>query len=134
MRRRLAIFGFVVLAAYWAALFVATHTPDVEGTDIFNHADKVAHACAYAILAWLGAMVLRILHWPTLAICVTVFLVCTTYGAVDEWLQQYADRHANPWDWIADVVGTVLGLAIFLLTHNEIRNDYTRFVPPKPDS
>ena len=126
MRRRLAIVALIVLLAYWATLFVATHTPDLRDANLFPYSDKFAHAVAYALLAWLGAMVLRILHWPLNRICVTVFVVCATYGAIDEWLQQYTRRRADPVDWMADVVGTILGLIVFMFTHNAIRNFYLR--------
>lgn len=131
MRRRLAIIAVTVLVVYWTALFIATHVPDSTGGEGFRHADKLAHAGAYAILAWLAAMVLRIAHWPVLRICLTVLAVCAIYGALDEWLQGFTKRTASPFDWVADVVGAALGLIVFLMTHNRIRQLYRRRVEKK---
>ena len=126
MRRRLAFIAVTVLVVYWMALFTATHVPELPDVQSFENADKVAHTCGYAILAWMAAMVLRIAHWPVLRICVTVFAVCAIYGALDEWLQGFTRRHSDPWDWAADLVGTTIGLIIFLLTYKTIRRTYLR--------
>jgi VanZ family protein len=117
----LTIVAIVVLVVYWGALFVATHTPDIGDGQLFQYADKVAHACAYALLAWMAAMVLRVFHWPLRWICVCVFVVCATYGAIDEWLQQYTKRRSDINDWLADIIGITVGLTLFLLTHRVVR-------------
>ena len=124
--RRLTIFAAVILLVYWLALFVATHVPDVPNKTGLPYGDKLAHTVAYAILAWLAAMVLRILHWPLTRICVTVFMTCAIYGAIDEWLQQYTGRRSDVLDWTADVVGASIGLAIFLVSHETVRRAYYR--------
>ena len=126
MRRRIGIVAVTVLLVYWAVLFVLTHWPDTSGEKGLPYVDKIGHAGAYAILAWLAAMVLRIARWPLLQICLFVLVGCLVYGAVDEWLQQYTQRTASLWDWLADAVGTTIGIAFFLMTHERVRQNYLR--------
>ena len=127
MRRWLTIVAVFVLVVYWSAMFVATHIPDIPKGVSFRYADKIAHAGAYAILAWLAAMVLRIARWPVARICVTVFAACAIYGAIDEWLQGFTQRTTSLHDWFADLVGAALGLIAFLLTHKLLRGLYLRW-------
>ena len=131
--RRLTIFAAFVLLVYWLALFVATHVPELPARSTLPYGDKIAHAVAYAILAWLAAMVLRIMHWPLLRIGINVLISCAVYGAVDEWLQQFAGRRSDVLAWTADIVGAVMGLIIFLLSHAAIRRAYYQLLPPTKD-
>lgn len=123
MRNRLTKAALLALIAYWAALFIATHTPQGD-VAAFPHADKLAHLAAYGALAWLAAMTLRLRQWPLRRTYVVVFIVCVVYGAVDEWLQQYVGRMTDFQDWLADTAGAALGLVLFAYTHQRVRSLY----------
>jgi len=105
----------LVLAGYWIALFVATHlpptTPFLPGPAI----DKLVHALVYAVLAGLlatawelaaGVLALRHLCWA--------WVVVAMYGALDEITQIPVGRECSFWDWSADAIGAVVGLALFV--------------------
>lgn len=114
-RSKLAVLSQVALAAYWLVLFIATHLP--AGTRYLprQNVDKVDHFFGYALLALLivttwqlvaGYLTTRHLCWAWVAI---VF-----YGAIDEITQIPVGRECSLWDWLADAVGAVLGLLIFV--------------------
>lgn len=124
MARRLPQFALVTLAAYWLLLFVLTHLPDLPVEGGFSSADKVAHLCAYAILAWLAAMALRVWQVRLPAILLIVLLGGAAYGAVDEVLQGFTGRETEVYDWVADVIGLTAGLLLFLATHRMLRRVY----------
>ena len=107
----------LLLAAYWIALFVATHVPQEQlpKEPIFPYADKLAHLIAYALLAIVAAAAWtwrRRLHSREFAI---LFAGLAGYAVVDELLQLLPSvrRRADPLDWLADAVGTAVGLAVF---------------------
>ena len=121
MRRRLTIAAIAILIAYWGFMFFATHTTSLNQSRLLEHGDKFAHFAAYAVLAWLLAMVLRGLDVPLRRACLIVVVVGAAYAAIDEWLQQFTRRHADFYDWLADVIGIGFGLIVVCLTHNMVR-------------
>jgi len=76
--------------------------------------DKVLHAGAYGMLAGLAIRAFhgglgRLARWPT----VFAMLLTIGYGMLDEIHQsQVAGRDASILDWIADVVGAGLSVAV----------------------
>ncbi len=124
MARRLPQFALLTLAAYWLLLFVLTHVPNLPVEGGFSNADKVAHFLAYALLAWLAAMALRVWHIRIPAILLVVLLGGAAYGALDEFLQGFTGRDTDVYDWVADVLGLSAGLLLFLATHRMLRKMY----------
>ena len=103
----------LVLAAYWLALFAATHLPGKEGGGAFLHWDKVAHFCAYFGLAVLLAWVLAGSWGPRWPVYAVVFGIIAGYGALDEGLQRFVPgRSADLYDWLADMAGGICGLVV----------------------
>ena len=76
--------------------------------------DKVLHAAAYAILAGLAIRAFhgglgRLALWPT----VFALLLTVAYGMLDEIHQsRVAGRDASVLDWVADVTGAGLSVAL----------------------
>jgi VanZ family protein len=113
-----------LLAAYWIALFTATHLPPnvpiVPGTG----GDKVAHLVAYAILAFLIAC-----YWQASAGRLGrehyfwIVVVCAAFGVVDELLQIPVGRDASTFDWVTDLLGAILGVGAFA-TWNRFRGPH----------
>ena len=116
---RLQWFSYPLLGAYWLALAVSTHTP-IQGLDFPQtpHSDKMMHFVAFAGLAFLLAWSLqRHIRSPLLhALC--VLLIASGYSVVDEVTQGLVPgRVPDFWDAIADTIGAVIGLFLFLLTN-----------------
>ncbi len=104
----------VALAVYWTALLVATHWPRLEPPLDMPHSDKYVHTAAYAGLALLAAGAWS-LHRPlTWRAAAGLLVGLSVYGALDEITQPITSRHADVADWLADIGGTLLGMAAFL--------------------
>ena len=100
-------FFMVLLGLYWLALFLGTHVPVSLKTG--QGGDKVLHFLAYTGLAFLMALVLGG-HRPTWRAFVLVLLATLAYAGFDEFSQLLVGRHCDFWDFVADFMGTVLGL------------------------
>jgi len=99
------------LAAYWLLLYGSTHWPQPPAT-LLSRSDKLIHAVAYGILAVLIGVNVALrtrLTWRHYALIV---LGLAAFGTFDEITQIPVGRHCDPKDWLADMVGTLIGLAI----------------------
>ena len=107
-------------AALWAAvLFLLS---ELEGTSALLPAgvDKLVHGGLYSILglslAWGRA---RTGFTGSTAL---LLIIGAGDGALDEWHQSFVPgRDANLGDWMADVVGVMLGLMLFARFHSSSR-------------
>ncbi len=104
-----AVTGALIL--YWLALFVGTHVPLSVG-NVGGHGDKLVHWVSYAGLAFLCGLAVslhRPLSWRAWLLLAAAL---AAYAAVDELLQiPVPGRYGDPWDWVADLVGILPGLA-----------------------
>ena len=107
---RIARYGTVLLLL---AMFVGTHIPS-QGISSFSVSDKVLHLTAYMALtisiltSWeFSTGLLRPTHY------FTVWLFGTIYGAFDEITQIPVGRSCDEMDWLADILGIVIGLTLF---------------------
>jgi len=79
----------------------------------FSGFDKLAHFCVFGLIATLLFRPLRLpfglsRRW-LLAMAGTLL-----FGALDELLQYFNPaRSFDPWDWVADVSGAALALALY---------------------
>ena len=127
--RRLAARARTLAVLYLLVLFVATHIP-LHAVARMPASDKFMHTIAYALLTFavltgweLTTGVLQAKHY------FAVWLVGTVYGAFDEVTQIPVGRFADMNDWLADVVGILVGLTVFRLSRVWI---YRIFVPDSP--
>jgi VanZ family protein len=100
-------------------------------TDI-PYNDKLAHAIAYAGLAFWLTMALYILrpfrwHWMLVAMA-----IAATYGMLDELTQSLVGRDTDVRDWIADVLGALGGTAAGLIAFLILRS-IRRWLRPLPE-
>ena len=105
----------IVTAAYAIALVVATHTPRLavsfdSGTPI--PADKLLHFTAYGVLGMLVGFIAeqadrKLFRWLPMA-----FAAVACFALVDEITQPMFQRHAEPFDWVADIIGGGVGLCL----------------------
>lgn len=102
----------LLLAAYWLALFVATHLPMRDGMPA-NGVDKLFHVAAYAGLALMLATVGGLWNGPSWRSYLGILVLIAAYGALDEWMQLHVPgRNAHVLDWVADLVGGTAGLLV----------------------
>ena len=103
-----------VPALAWAGLIFllsSQPSPAVQPPSI-PHGDKLAHAGAYAILAWLAARALLAGGTAPARALLLAVLLGSLYGASDELHQSFVPgRDADPLDWAADAAGALLGAA-----------------------
>jgi VanZ family protein len=104
-----------ILAVYWIALATATHIPPDRPILPGGNFDKLAHLTAYAILAFLIAT-----YWQSSAGWLGrehffwIVVACSAYGVIDELMQIPVGRDSNLFDWVADALGALLGVTIFV--------------------
>jgi VanZ family protein len=105
----------------WAAIVFFLHIiqldlPKDEPLFKIPHADKLVHLTMFAILSFLIGRCYETIRNTKLNIpsIITILIVCAAYGAILEWLQanRTTERSGDAWDWIADLIGIVIGLLI----------------------
>ncbi len=104
-----ALYAFGPAALVSAAILLLSHQPVLPAAP---GNDKVAHVIAYTAVGgtYLHALVLGT-GWPRRV--ALAFALAVAFGASDELHQAFVPgRHASVEDWIADVVGAALGVAI----------------------
>jgi len=111
---RLPRFWLGILLVYWLSLFIGTHWPNEVPALAGGVLDKVAHFSAFFGLSLLLAGTARLYGWTlTPRILLVLWLVIATYGAIDELLQSPVGRSCELNDWLADFVGSGVGLLVF---------------------
>jgi len=101
--------------AYWCLLLGLTHAPKLPRIPLpLDRRLLIAHAMAFALLAWLCMLAARArrprLTW---SLKIKWFWVLAVYAACDEILQPLTHRHADVYDWIADLVGVAVVFSLF---------------------
>jgi len=103
---------------YCLLIFIQSSHPSPDITPHWPYVDKVLHFIAYALL---GALFLRafkttrIKHHLKLIFALSV-LFSSLYGISDEIHQSFVPyRTADVMDVIADILGSVFGVGVFLL-------------------
>lgn len=115
-RSKLATIGKFALAAFWLALVTATHIPPLGSLSSIETSDKLLHASAYLILAFLVAAVWELnagrLNGRHLAVA---WVAVIAWGAIDEITQIPVGRDGDFWDWTADASGAAVGILLFVV-------------------
>jgi VanZ family protein len=107
----------IVLAGYWALIFVGTHLPMAPVPSDHSSRiplDKIAHFSAFGLLGLLLIASIRDIRRP-FRVLLTLTAVIAAYGMLDELTQKLVpSRSAEFWDWIADMLGGGTGLLVGL--------------------
>lgn len=103
----------VVLAMYWTLLFISTHIPVNALMRRIHVSDKILHAVAFSILAFLIAWAIPTNKKRLSQNVVIAAFVGVVYGGMDELLQIPVGRTADWNDFAADCVGILLGLIAY---------------------
>ena len=104
----------LLLACYWAALFVGTHIP-VRAEKLPRVSDKLMHFAAYAGLAFQLGLVFAATGDITLRQYLLAAAVVAAYGVLDELSQIPVGRTADWRDLLADLLGVAAGLCLLRL-------------------
>jgi VanZ family protein len=121
--RRLVLPALFVL--YWIGLFFLTHVPRLPTYPGPIYKDKIAHLLSYALLIGL-ALTAHGRHDGSAARRTTGWVVVlSAYACIDELLQPLSGRTCQLGDWIANVVGLLMGVACYF-TLSTIRRRYLR--------
>jgi len=117
------------LILYWVLLFTATHIPLKKGT-LPPGTDVPIHFIAYAGLSFLLTWWLSC-KWGKLSLkrLIFVFVGVSLFGILDELLQGIPVLRREPSidDWVADTLGGLLGIILFLLVQNPCKRLFNRF-------
>jgi len=104
----------VLLAVYWIGIFILTHIPIPKVVYKAEVSDKTLHFVAYLIftfLFWAALSPNKKINWHKKTIW-WVIPVLITYGAIDEWLQQYVGRSTDLTDFFANMKGVATGIIL----------------------
>ncbi len=110
----------LLIAGYCCFLFWLSSGPVSAPVEIrFDGMDKVAHVCAFGLLAGLVFNGLRRSgrSWTPRALFWIPVCFVALYGASDEFHQFFVpSRNCDVFDWMADVTGALLSVTLFSLT------------------
>jgi VanZ family protein len=108
----------LLLCGYCGLIFWLSDQSQLLVPYVFGMQDKLIHAAAYAVMAflfwqaWRGRLSLHLL-----AVLTVIF--CSLFGVTDEWHQSFVvGRDASVFDWLADTLGA------FLLTMALYRREF----------
>ncbi|MDB5346753.1 MAG: hypothetical protein JWP89_5130 [Schlesneria sp.] len=100
-----------LLAIYWSSMFFGTHLPRMPQS-LAGHSDKLLHFCAY------GGLAVLLLSWRitrgrvSIRQLLMLWLMIGAYGIFDEMTQPLVGRDSDIEDWLADLTGAAIGLAV----------------------
>lgn len=104
------------LIAYCLLIFLQSSSDNPVDLPPIANVDKVLHAGAYGLLGILFYRAYRS-RWPSASgwtMANASLLSAAFYGLTDEIHQYFVPgRSADPWDWLADTVGAMLGVAAY---------------------
>jgi VanZ family protein len=106
-----------ILAGYWLAMFGGTHWPNFSLPGYPQNTDKVLHFSAYAGLSFLIAVRVSLKRDLRLSDGLWILAVIVGYSIFDEVSQPPFGRTCDFYDAVADWVGGVFGLGVFLAVH-----------------
>jgi VanZ family protein len=113
------------LIAYCLLIFLQSSLDNPVDLPSIAHVDKVLHAGGYGLLGILFYRAFRS-RWPTASgwtLANASLLSAAFYGMSDEIHQYFVPgRSADPWDWLADTIGAMLGVVAYhALLHLQTR-------------
>jgi VanZ family protein len=116
--KRIGFFKFwLPVILYAGFIFYMSGLPVVSLPVLFPHLDKVIHIAEYAIFGWLLARAIKY-SFQNLNITRLYLIVVAAsliYGISDEFHQSFVvTRIPCAWDVLADAIGGLLGVFLFL--------------------
>jgi VanZ family protein len=110
-----------VLIGYWLIMFTGTHWPHVNLGNYPQNTDKLLHFTGYAGFGFLIALWISTKREFKRRDCAAAFAVIFVYAIVDEVTQPWFGRDCEFFDAVADWIGGLSGLSVFLLLRTILR-------------
>ena len=108
-------FVYLPLIIHWAAIFVLTSIPG-DSVPEFALDDKLKHFTAYFVLTIFLTFALKFQNRREIIrikYLLVSFIITVIYSTIDEIHQVFIPgRSAEIWDWLANLMGILLGLAL----------------------
>ncbi len=115
-----------VVTIFTCFILVLSHIPQqkIPEHEVLFRLDKVIHIISYSIIYFLALFSIK--TTPTLRIKIIIFIFVLSLGYIDEYTQEFFGRTTSIFDWLADVMGAVLGLIFFEIMNRScfLRNGY----------
>lgn len=127
---RLCLLAWTGLVLYWLTLVSLTHLP-ARMLPAVGVSDKVLHTLAY----WGLSLLVYTVLWTTFPrrhVALLAVVLVLVHGALDEWTQGMVGRSAEFLDWIADLVGALLGVGLMVLVRHLAPRPQSGALPPMP--
>ena len=114
-RVKLALAVGLLALLYWLAMFIGTHLPGTPvPPDPARSWDKVEHVTAFAGLAVLLCVAGALWRGASQRLLAAVLGLLALYGVMDEATQRFLPyRTPDTGDWLANILGSGLGLSLF---------------------
>jgi len=111
----------LLLFSYCALIYCLSDQSHLPVPYVFDMQDKLIHATAYAIMAFIFWQSWRE-RLPIFLLAVLAVVFCSLFGVTDEWHQSFVPgRDASVFDWLADTTGA------FLLTMALYKREFVRY-------
>jgi VanZ family protein len=110
----------LVLGCYWLIMFTGTHWPHVSLEHYPTNFDKVLHFTGYAGFGFLIAVWVSVRRKFGLREFAAAFGVIFAYAILDEVTQPYFGRDCEFLDMMADWIGGLSGMAVFVLLRSTL--------------
>jgi VanZ family protein len=111
----------IVLIVYWLIMFAGTHWPHVNLESYPSNFDKVLHFTGYAGFGFLIALWMSTKRTFGPRDFAVAFCIIFVYAIVDEVTQIPVGRTCDFFDAVADWIGGLSGLSLFLLLRLALR-------------
>lgn len=100
----------------YAGIILFFSSQPQTGLPYFKIPDKILHIFEYTLLGFLlFRLFSRDLKWKGWRLWCGHIISAALFAFCDELLQSFIPtRDANPWDWIADMSGVLLGTLVYL--------------------
>ncbi|MDQ6996118.1 MAG: VanZ family protein [Mariprofundus sp.] len=110
----------LLLFSYCALIYCLSDQSHLPVPYVFDMQDKLIHATAYAIMAFIFWQSWRE-RLPIFLLAVLAVVFCSLFGVTDEWHQSFVPgRDASVFDWLADTTGA------FVLTMVLYKREFVR--------
>lgn len=116
----------IPLILYWIILFIGTTLPSDHLSYVVDLSDKLKHFIAYFGLSFLLSLNFHFQEkWKKLALYsfISALVIASVYGMLDEIHQMWVpNRSAEFYDWIADFLGSIIGVLLAFIFVRTIKN------------
>lgn len=116
-----------MLPTYWLSLFILTHLPKLQIPGDIPQSDKAAHLSAYGLLAFFLWRFVETFQYPLpRSFAPLAVAIIGVYGAIDEYLQGFVGRSSDVMDWLSDMLGACIVIAVLEFRRRKVEAGSTR--------